>query len=126
MKKPASRNLIALSTSALALPGIAEADAPPLTSSLSYKISNYQEDDLSREQVPFGELERYDIDVHQFQFVSPLGRDYALFIDANHENMSGASPWFSTAGSNGQPVINMSGASGIYDSRSEVSLGVRF
>ena len=91
MKKPASRSLIALSTSALALPGIA-ADAPPLTPSLFYKISNYQEDDLSREQVPFGELERYDIDVHQFQFVSPLGRDYALFIDANHENMSGASP----------------------------------
>ena len=117
MKKPASSSLIALSTSALALPGIAEADTSPLTSSLSYKISNYQEDELSREQVPFGELERYDIDVHQFQFVSPLGRDYALFIDANHENMSGASPWFSTAGSNGQPVINMSGASGIYDSR---------
>ena len=126
MKKPASHSLIALSTSALTLPGIAEADAPPLTSSLSYKISNYQEDDLSREQVPFGELERYDIDVHQFQFVSPLGRDYALFIDANHENMSGASPWFSTAGSNGQPVINMSGASSIYDSRSELSIGARY
>ena len=86
MKKSASRSLIALSTSALALPGIAEADAPPLTSSLSYKISNYQEDDLSREQVPFGELERYDIDVHQFQFVSPLGRDYALFIDGLDED----------------------------------------
>ncbi|MEE3086329.1 MAG: DUF3570 domain-containing protein [Pseudomonadota bacterium] len=126
MKKPASRSLIALSTSALALPGIAEADTPPLTSSLSYKISDYQEDELSREQVPFGELERYDIDVHQFQFISPLGRDYALFINANHENMSGASPWFSTAGTNGQPVINMSGASGIYDSRSEVSIGARY
>ena len=126
MKNRSSRSLIALSASAIALPGIAKADAPPFNSSLSYKISNYQEDDLTREQVPFGELERYDIDVHQFQFVSPLGSDYALFIDANHENMSGASPWFSTAGNDGQPVINMSGASGIYDSRSEIAIGARY
>lgn len=126
MKNRSSRSLIALSASAIALPGIAKADAPPFNSSLSYKISNYQEDDLTREQVPFGGLERYDIDVHQFQFVSPLGSDYALFIDANHENMSGASPWFSTAGNDGQPVINMSGASGIYDSRSEIAIGARY
>ena len=126
MKNTASRSLITLSASALALPGIAKADAPPLNPSLSYKISSYREDDLSREQVPFGDLGRYDIDVHQFKFISPLGRDYALFIDANHENMSGASPWFSTADNDGQPIINMSGASGIYDSRSEIAIGARY
>ena len=126
MKTKHSRSLIALSTSALALPGIAHADAPPTESTLSYKISNYQEDDLTRAQVPFGELERYDIDVHQFQYVSPLGRDFALFIDANHEDMSGASPWFSTANAAGEPVINMSGASGITDARSELSIGTRY
>tara|TARA_B100001093_G_scaffold443675_1_gene446199 strand:- start:303 stop:1436 length:1134 start_codon:yes stop_codon:yes gene_type:complete len=118
--------LIALSASALALPGIAQADAPPTESTLSYKISNYQEGDLTRAQVPFGELGRYDIDVHQFQYVSPLGRDFALFIDANHEDMSGASPWFSTANAAGEPVINMSGASGISDARSELSIGTRY
>lgn len=118
--------MIALSTSALALPGIAQADAPPTESTLSYKISNYQEGDLTRAQVPFGELGRYDIDVHQFQYVSPLGRDFALFIDANHEDMSGASPWFSTANAAGEPVINMSGASGISDARSELSIGTRY
>ena len=126
MKTKHSRSLIALSTSALALPGIAHADAPPTESTLSYKISNYQEDDLTRAQVPFGELGRYDIDVHQFQYVSPLGRDFALFIDANHEDMSGASPWFSTANAAGEPVINMSGASGITDARSELSIGTRY
>ena len=126
MKSKPSRSLIALSTSALALPGIAQADAPPTESTLSYKISNYQEDDLTRAQVPFGELGRYDIDVHQFQYVSPLGRDFALFIDANHEDMSGASPWFSTANAAGEPVINMSGASGITDARSELSIGTRY
>lgn len=126
MKSKPSRSLIALSTSALALPGIAQADAPPTESTLSYKISNYQEDDLTRAQVPFGELGRYDINVHQFQYVSPLGRDFALFIDANHEDMSGASPWFSTANAAGEPVINMSGASGITDARSELSIGTRY
>lgn len=126
MKTKPSRSLIALSTSALALPGIAQADAPPTESTLAYKISNYQEDDLTREQVPFGELGRYDIDVHQFQFVSPIGRDFALFIDANHEDMSGASPWFSTANADGDPIINMSGASGIRDERSEISIGTRY
>jgi len=126
LKTKHSRSLIALSTSALALPGIAHADAPPTESTLSYKISNYQEDDLTRAQVPFGELGRYDIDVHQFQYVSPLGRDFALFIDANHEDMSGASPWFSTANAAGEPVINMSGASGITDARSELSIGTRY
>ena len=126
MKSNPSCSLIALSTSALALPGIAQADAPPTESTLSYKISNYQEDDLTRAQVPFGELGRYDIDVHQFQYVSPLGIDFALFIDANHEDMSGASPWFSTANAAGEPVINMSGASGITDARSELSIGTRY
>lgn len=126
MKRKPSRSLIALSTTALALPGISSADAPPTESTVSYKISNYKEDDLSREQVPFGELGRYDIDVHQFQYVSPLGRNFSLSVDANYENMSGASPWFSTANANGDPVINMSGASGIRDRRSEVSIGARY
>jgi len=124
--KSPSRSLIALSSTALALPGIAGADAPPPQTTASYKFSNYQEDPLSREQVPFGSLERYDIDVHQFQLVSPLGRDYSLHIDANHESMSGASPWFTTPGLDGDPVINMSGASGIYDERSELAIGARY
>lgn len=125
MKTP-SKSLLALSSTALALPGIASADAPPQQSTASYKFSNYNEDALSREQVPFGSLERYDIDVHQFRLLSPLGRDFSIQIDANHENMSGASPWFTTAGANGEPVINMSGASGITDERSELAIGVRY
>lgn len=126
MKRKPSRSLIALSTTALALPGIANADAPPTESTVSYKISNYKEDDLNREQVPFGELGRYDIDVHQFQYLAPVGRNFSISVDANHESMSGASPWFSTADANGDPIINMSGASGITDNRSELSIGARY
>ncbi|MFT4862881.1 MAG: hypothetical protein ACI95C_002105 [Pseudohongiellaceae bacterium] len=124
--KKTSTSLIALSTTALALPGIAIADAPPVASTLSYKISNYQEDDLRREESPFGELERYDIDVHQFQLITPVGRNFSLQIDANYEDLSGASPWFTTLGPDGSPIVNLSGASGIEDRRAELSIGSRY
>ncbi|MSR11593.1 MAG: DUF3570 domain-containing protein [Gammaproteobacteria bacterium] len=123
MQPMRSRSLLALSTTALALPGIAGADAPPLQNTLSYKISNYKEDDLSRSEVLFGDLDRYDIDVHQFRLITPVGRNYALQVDANYESLSGASPWFTTQGFDGKPVVNLSGASGIRDRRSEISVG---
>lgn len=126
MKLIKSRSLIALSTTALALPGIAHADAPPVQNTLSYKISNYKEDDLSRREVVFGDLGRYDIDVHQFQLVAPFTRNTSLHIDANVEIMSGASPWFTTAGLDGQPLVNLSGASGIRDRRAEISIGGKY
>jgi hypothetical protein len=126
MKNSASRSIIALSSTALALPGIALADAPPTQSTISYKLSNYQEDDLSRAEAPFGELERYDIDVHQFQLVSPLGRNMSLHVDANYESLSGASPWFTSLGLDGEPIVNLSGPSGISDRRTELSIGSRY
>ena len=126
MKDSASRNIIALSTTALALPGIALADAPPTQSTISYKLSNYQEDDLSRSETPFGDLKRYDIDVHQFQLVSPLGRNMSLHVDANYESLSGASPWYTSRSLDGEPIVNLSGASGISDRRTELSIGSRY
>lgn len=126
MKKRASRNILALSSTALALPGIALADAPPTQSTASYKLSNYQEDDLSRSETPLGDLERYDIDVHQFQLVSPLGRNMSVQVDANYESLSGASPWFTSRGLDGEPIVNLSGPSGISDRRTELSIGSRY
>ncbi|MDA1369438.1 MAG: DUF3570 domain-containing protein [Proteobacteria bacterium] len=121
-----SRSLIALSTTALALPGIANADAPPTQNKVSYKISNYTEDDLSRREAPFGDLDRYDIDVHQFQLISPVGRNFSLQVDANYESLTGASPWFTSTGLDGEPIVSLSGASGIRDKRSELSVGTRY
>ena len=68
-------------------------DSPPPQSTASYKVSNYSEDDLDRSESPYGDLERYDIDVHQFKLISPIGRNLSFSLDANHETMSGASPW---------------------------------
>lgn len=118
-----SPSLIALSTTALALPGITTADAPPAQSNVSYKFSNYLEDDLSRSEVPFGDLERYDIDVHQFQLIAPIDRSFSLQVDVNYESLTGASPWFTSLGVNGAPIVNLSGASGIRDARTEISIG---
>ncbi len=123
MKTPGSRSLFALTSSALALPGIALADAPPTESSLSYKLSNYQEDDLSRSTVIFGDTHRYDIDVHQFQLITPTSRNTALQIAGNYESLSGASPRYTTRGLNGESLVIMSGASGIRDRRGELSIG---
>jgi len=120
--KPGSKKLLALSTTALALPGIAAADAPPPFSTLSYKFSNYREDDMSRRETPFGERDRYDIDVHQLRLITPTGRNTSIQIDANQESMSGASPWFTIAGTDGKPLVNLSGASGISDNRRELSI----
>ena len=55
-----------------------------------------------------------------------MGRDFSLTLDANHETMSGASPWYTTSDSAGEPLVALSGASGIYDERSEVSLGASY
>jgi hypothetical protein len=124
--KNASRSIVALSSTALALPGIALSDAPPTQSTVSYKLSNYQEEDLSRSEAPIGDLKRYDIDVHQFQLVSPLGRNMSLHVDANYESLSGASPWFTSRSLDGEPVVNLSGPSGIWDRRAELSVGSRY
>ena len=124
--KNASRSIVALSSTALALPGIALSDAPPTQSTVSYKLSNYQEEDLSRSEAPIGDLKRYDIDVHQFQLVSPLGRNMSLHVDANYESLSGASPWFTSRSLDGEPVVNLSGPSGIWDRRAELSIGSRY
>lgn len=122
MITPKSRSLLALSTTALALPGISHADAPPVENTISYKFSNYKEDDLSRSEAPFGELERYDIDIHQFQLISPISRNMSLQVDASYDSLSGASPWFTTTGPSGDPIVQLSGASGIEDRRSELSV----
>jgi hypothetical protein len=58
--------------------------------------------------------------------ITPVGRDFSLQIDANYEDLSGASPWFTTLGPDGSPIVNLSGASGIIDRRAELSVGTRY
>ena len=118
-----SKSLLALSSTALTLSSLSYADAPPPQSTASIKSTNYQEDDLLSNEVLFGELSRYDIDVHQFQLITPVSRNSSLQINGSYDSLSGASPWFTSADTEGEPIVNLSGASGIYDERRELSVG---
>ena len=50
----------------------------------------------------------------------------SLHVDANYESLSGASPWFISVGVDGEPIVNLSGPSGISDRRSELSVGSHY
>lgn len=123
----ACKRLLALTTSALALPGvggIAIADTPPADRVLSYRVSNYQEDDLAASALLTGSAERYDIDIHQLRFSSAIGSDYSIALESSYESMSGASPWYTIQAVNGETQVAMSGAT-IYEKRQDVTASLR-
>ncbi len=116
--KPASSALLALTSAALALPGLAPAASPAAQSRADYRYSAYREDDLERSASAGGERARYEIDSHQFHLLKPFGERYDADVSLVNETMSGASPWFITPGPNGAVQV-MSGAT-IKDSRNDV------
>jgi hypothetical protein len=121
-----SRTLLALTASALALPGlsgITRADAPPTQSTASLRISNYEEDDLDLAAKLTGSEERYDIDIQQLRLQMPVGENYALTLSSSHESMSGASPWY-TLRLSGNTRVVMSGAT-IVEERRDYNANLR-
>lgn len=127
-----SRRLAALTSSALALPGIAgnaRADAPIERAEGSYAFSYYKEDDLRERKFDddgSGSRERYEVYTHQLRFDFPVAERFDLGVSFLYEDMSGASPWFVTAnGSNGNLVQAMSGAT-IEDERYDLTIDTDF
>ena len=113
MNKQRSNALLALTSSALALPGIAgkvEAASPVAEAQVDYRYSTYSEDDISSSKTSNADTQRYEIDTHQFRMVRPWGDEYDVTLNLLYETMSGASPWFITPGANNQPIQVMSGA----------------
>lgn len=92
--------LTALTTSALALPGIAgsaRADAPIERATGSSSFSYYKEDNLSPSRFfdnGQGSRERYEVFTQQLRFDVPVAERVDVGIDFLYEEMSGASPWF--------------------------------
>lgn len=122
--KTQSKALVALTSSALLLPGISPlvvADTAPDKTTVGLRVSTYQEDDIRTEA---GNFERYEVDVNQFHLLAPVADNYSLQVDLQHETMSGASPWFVGRDANDQPVTIMSGAS-ISDERTDVIVSGR-
>jgi hypothetical protein len=124
MQLKRGRVLQALTSSALALPGLADdatADAPEGRYVGSYSFSLYAEDDLPSGKLSAGSTERYEIETHQFRLLGPVGGRMDAALDFTYETMSGASPWYVEQGPNGKPIQVMSGAT-IEEERFDTSL----
>ena len=132
-KNPQQLNhaLLALTASALAIPGMAQAQDPgsdPMpvsqrdTTLLDYRFSAYREGNIPGSKTSSGQAsERYDVDSHQFRIASKLSPRADVSADLTIETMSGASPWFVLPDAKGRPVQVMSGAS-IHDFRQAIQL----
>ena len=93
----------------------------PVESTVSAGVSNYKEADIPRHDVVGGDNRRYDIDISQFRLLTPVGRSWSIDLAVSRETMSGASPWATVRGPDGEADLIMSGAT-IEDSRTEVSV----
>jgi hypothetical protein len=119
--------LQALTTSTLALPGIAgsaAADTPIEQVTSEYSFSHYVEDELSSAQVAIGgETKRYEIDIHQLRLAAPITNRIDVAVDVGYETMTGATPWYVAPPALGagetHPRLVMTGAS-IEDERTDV------
>ncbi len=121
MKGRGQKPLLALTSAALALPAIAATQ--PVQTELSVRASRYEEDSVSKRQVLSGSDQRYEIDVQQFYLLMPVARDWSVAVGLAREHMSGASPWGTVKGIDGDSALIMTGAT-IHESRTEVSTTV--
>ena len=131
-KKPSSISpaLAALTTAAMALPGISPAVKAGVAANqpkLSVAYTRYDEDSIpSGDSDPMaGERDRYEIDVAQIQFLYPVNDKWQITSGFVYDDMSGSSPWFVRPDVNGDPLVVMSGAT-IDDTRYDFSVGAEY
>jgi hypothetical protein len=122
---PRGRVLKALTSSTLALPGLASHadELGSLGIEADYKYARYSEDRIPSSKVtPGGERDRYTIDVNQVHLSGPITERFKLDLDVGYEVMSGATPWYVVPNpSGGQPLQVMTGAT-IDEKRTDGSL----
>jgi hypothetical protein len=122
-----SRNALrALTTSALALPGVASAEGQTGQIAFEYGFSYYSEDDLDSSKVSAGgEKSRYEIFSSDFHVRYPIAERLDLGVDFTYETMSGATPWYVIPDEDGDPVQVMTGAT-IEDQRFDALASGRY
>ncbi len=108
-KRPSALSL--LTTSALAIPSMAEAATVPEKQTVSVRYTQYLEAPLDASLVSAGNTGRYSIDVLQLGYFTPVKDKYSIDSNVTFETLSGASPYSSTDDGSGQPQVFMSGAS---------------
>ncbi len=109
----------ALSAAALAIP--TQAEVAPTDTSFSYRYTSYQEADAPRERTFTNETGRYQIDVQQFGYRTPIGESWYIASELQFETMSGASPTQTYKNNEGQSTLLMSGAS-IEEQRTDIKI----
>ncbi|HXK24231.1 MAG TPA: DUF3570 domain-containing protein [Myxococcota bacterium] len=109
---PRGGALAALTTSSLALPGLAHAgEYGDLGYTAEYKYSKYTEDQVASSRVQSGSNDRYEIDIHQVHLAGPLTERISLDLNVTHESMSGATPFYVVPNQNGgNPLLVMTNA----------------
>ena len=126
--------LAALTTAAMALPGISptlKAAVAANEPKLSLQYTRYDEDSIpSGDSDPVaGDRDRYEIDVLQVQFLYPLNDKWQFTTGFVYDDMSGSSPWYvrptDTVNATGDPLVVMSGAT-IDDTRYDYSVGAQY
>lgn len=120
-----NKKLQALAAAALALPGLAATAEEDDAFEFGYRFHHYSEDPLSAAQTGMTERNRYEIRANQFNLSYEPDEDISLNLAYQHENMAGASPWFTLKDDSGKVTQVMSGAS-IVDSREDVQLSGSF
>lgn len=122
--------LAALTTAAMALPGISPTVKAAVAANepkLSLQYTRYDEDSIpSGDAAPeAGDRDRYEIDVLQVQFLYPLNDKLQITTGFVYDDMSGSSPWFIRPDANGDPLVVMSGAT-IDDTRYDYTVGAQY
>lgn len=95
----------------MAIPTTPQAQTPPSDKNLSYRYTSYQEEDAPRERTFTPELGRYQIEVHQLAYQTPVDESWYLTSELQYETLSGASPTQTYKDLDGKSVLLMSGAS---------------
>ena len=126
-----SPTLAALTSAAMALPGIStSAKAAGVVANepkLSLQYTRYDEDSIPSgdADIAVGDRDRYDIDVAQIEFLYPLNSQWQITGGFTYDDMSGSSPWYvrptDTVTATGDPLVVMSGAT-IDDTRYDFTL----
>jgi len=93
----------------------------PEESQLSYRFSQYQQEDFPQNRVSSGSIDAYQIDIHQLKWQQKLAEDWVFNLTVSQESMTGASPLQTFENSSGQSQMIMSGAS-IKEERTDVAI----
>ncbi|WP_164503654.1 DUF3570 domain-containing protein [Pleionea sediminis] len=118
--------LLAFTTAASALMSAhSSADQISQDVQFGFRYHLYSEDSADKSLLFNAEKDRYEIKVNQFQLIVPVSGYVEFEVNAQHETMSGASPWFTFPDVDGEIVQVMSGAS-IEDTRTDGSLGIKY